>query len=78
MGGLGTLLLSLSLTAGVVAFGVLIFELLTGRPPFTGDSDVELFDNIQNQKVVFPYDIDGPLVDQTAVQFVKGVGSLHI
>ena len=34
--------------------GVLLFELLTGNPPFVGKDQKELFDNIQNFRVQWP------------------------
>ena len=37
--------------------GVLIFELLTGRPPFEAKNQNELFENIRNQKISWPIDI---------------------
>ena len=39
----------------VWALGVLAFELLTGRPPFSADTDVETIRNIGHDDVFFPH-----------------------
>eukprot|EP00826_Nyctotherus_ovalis_P024939 TRINITY_DN1924_c0_g1_i7.p1 TRINITY_DN1924_c0_g1~~TRINITY_DN1924_c0_g1_i7.p1 ORF type:complete len:720 (+),score=256.08 TRINITY_DN1924_c0_g1_i7:160-2319(+) len=36
--------------------GVLLFEMLTGEPPFSGKDQVELFNNILNVKINYPKD----------------------
>jgi serine/threonine protein kinase len=36
--------------------GVLLFEMLTGRPPFEGRNQKELFDNIKNLRISYPKD----------------------
>jgi classical protein kinase C gamma type len=33
------------------SFGVLLYEMLAGTPPFDGDDDEELYDNIVNKPV---------------------------
>ncbi|KAJ1655725.1 Serine/threonine kinase [Dispira simplex] len=36
------------------AFGVLIYEMLLGQPPFRGDTEDEIFDSILDEEVLYP------------------------
>ena len=39
-------------------FGVLLYELLVGIDPFTDEEPANIYQNILNGKLMFPYDFD--------------------
>lgn len=43
--------------------GIILFEMLTGNPPFMAEKKTDLYRKIVNEKVVFPSDIDSVSVD---------------
>lgn len=51
------------------AYGVLLYEMLIGQPPFDGEDEDELFLAIINDHLSFPYSIS-----KEAQSFIKGVG----
>ena len=50
--------------------GVLIFELLVGKPPFSGKTQKELYANIEKNKIIFAADID-PLAKDLIKKILK-------
>lgn len=50
------------------AYGVLLYEMLVGQPPFDGEDEDDLFMNIVNQSPSFPW-----AVSKEAQSIVKGV-----
>ena len=50
------------------SYGVLLYELLIGQPPFDGEDEDDLFLNIMNQSPSFPW-----AISKEAQSFVKGV-----
>jgi len=54
------------------ALGVISFVLLAGCPPFTGNSDIEIFQNILSVKYTFD-DADWHGISDQAMQFVRGL-----
>ena len=40
------------------ALGILLYELLYGRPPFMGPSPMDVFNMILNEKIIFPKNFD--------------------
>lgn len=44
------------------ALGVLMYEMLVGRPPFDGDDDDELFNNIMERRVQYPKSLSNEAV----------------
>ena len=53
------------------AYGVLLYEMLIGQPPFDGEDEDELFLAIINDHLSFPYSIS-----KEAQSFIKGVSKL--
>jgi serine/threonine protein kinase len=45
------------------SLGVTLYFFIFGRCPFIGDTQVEMFENIKNQEISFPHQIDGDLED---------------
>ena len=39
------------------SLGVTLFELITGKIPFEGNTEVKLFNNIVNHRIIWPRDI---------------------
>ena len=52
------------------ALGVLMFELLCGKPPFAGNNQRELFSNIKKQKITWPDDFP-PLAKNLISEILK-------
>lgn len=50
------------------AYGVLLYELLIGQPPFDGEDEDDLFLNIINHSPSFPW-----AISKEAQSFIKGV-----
>lgn len=50
--------------------GVLMFELLTGKPPFSGSNQTELLSNIKKNKIVWPDDFP-PLAKNLIFRILK-------
>ena len=40
--------------ADLWSLGVIFYQMLTGRTPYTANSHAELIDNIENKSIVFP------------------------
>ena len=43
------------------ALGVLIFEMVDGNPPFSSDSELEMYQNIMSGRINFPSDFSTEL-----------------
>lgn len=54
------------------ALGVLIYEMLVGRPPFDGDDDDQLFNNIMEKPVHYPRGLSDP-----AKKIIQGFLTKH-
>uniref|UniRef100_A0ACB8EPL3 Serine/threonine-protein kinase N2 n=2 Tax=Sphaerodactylus townsendi TaxID=933632 RepID=A0ACB8EPL3_9SAUR len=50
------------------SFGVFIHEMLIGEPPFTGDTEEEVHENIVNYKVIYPQ-----FLSTEAISIMKGL-----
>jgi len=50
------------------SLGVLVFEMLSGQPPFEADTEEELFDSIMNDEVVYPN-----WLNKESVSFCRGL-----
>ena len=44
------------------AFGVLMFEMMSGQPPFDADNIHDLFESILHDSVLYPIWLSGPAV----------------
>ena len=51
--------------------GIILYILLSGRPPFSGKTDQEIYDKIQNSKVSFTHSKIWNFVSEDAKEFIK-------